>query len=106
MENEYIYAQLDKSGFCTGISVLSGEVVSDDLIRLESCDTLFLSRKYDLENKAWTDEYLKAYEPESEPTNSEIFEKLEKQEKASLDREEILLEQQLLLLSIDLNTSL
>lgn len=45
--------------------------------------------------------------PEStpEPTNSDIMAKLAEQEQDALNRDELLLEQQLLLLNIDLNTT-
>lgn len=47
-------------------------------------------------------------EPEAipEPGNSELMAKLSEQEESALNRDELLLEQQLLLLNIDLNTSL
>ena len=104
--NDNIYAQLNVDGFCTGISFLSGNIMSDCVVSIESYDTAFLNRKYDLTNKKWLDEYLKVEEVEKEATNSEILAKLKEQEISSLDREEMLLEQQILLLNIDLNTSL
>lgn len=44
-------------------------------------------------------------EEEKEITNTDILQKLQEQEKRNLDRDEFMLEQQLLLLNIDLNTA-
>lgn len=45
-------------------------------------------------------------EPTADPTNTDIMAKLLEQEESTLNRDELLLEQQLLLLNIDLNTSI
>ena len=55
MENFY-YAQLDSEGYCSGLSQLSGEVIAENLIRIEVYDLNLLGLKYDLENNIWTEE--------------------------------------------------
>lgn len=60
----FIYAQLDSENYCVGISQLSGEVIQDNLIRLEEFDTSFMDRLYDTENQVWTNTY--------RPTGEEI----------------------------------
>lgn len=56
MEN-YYYAQLDTEFFCVGLSQLSGEVVQEDMIRIQEYDMSLLGRKYDVVNGQWTNEY-------------------------------------------------
>ena len=55
MENFYS-AQLDSEGYCSGLSQLSGEVIAENLIRIEVYDLNLLGLKYDLENNIWTEE--------------------------------------------------
>lgn len=69
MEN-FIYAQLDSENYCIGISQLSGEVIQDNLIRLEEFDSSYMGRLYDMENQVWTDTYRPTPEEEEEDPNA------------------------------------
>ena len=51
------YAQINELGYCIGLSCLSGEVIKDNLILIDDFDSSYINRKYDTENKVWTDEY-------------------------------------------------
>lgn len=55
--NKFIYAQLDNENYCTGISQLSGEVIKENLIKIDSYDESYINRKYDVAKKKWLDEY-------------------------------------------------
>lgn len=67
----YIYAQLDTDGYCIAISQLSGEVNQSNLIELNSFDTSYMKRKYDISTAQWTDDYMT--EPEaSDPVKEAI----------------------------------
>lgn len=46
-----IYAQLDNNNICIGISQLSGEVQSENMLQIEHYDTTLLGKKY--ENGKW-----------------------------------------------------
>lgn len=59
-----VYAQIDEQDYCIGVSELSGEVDSEDMIQINSYDSSYLSRKYDRKNKVWTDEYAEVEEVE------------------------------------------
>lgn len=61
----FYYAQLDAEHFCVGLSQLSGEVIAEDMIRIDTYDINLLGLKYDVEAGEWTDE--RRPEPE-EPT--------------------------------------
>lgn len=54
------YAQLNENNICIGISQLSGEVIQDDMIEIQSFDNDKIWRKY--ENKVWSTE---KFEPQS-----------------------------------------
>ena len=70
------YAQLNENNICIGISQLSGEVIQDNMIEIQSLDNDKLWRKY--ENKAWSSE---KFEPQSTAPISEFEQlKLERQE--------------------------
>lgn len=69
----FIYAQISDQGYCIGVSELSGEVQQEDMIPLDSFDTLYISRKYDTKNKIWTDEYLENEDVTTEPDKVEIL---------------------------------
>lgn len=56
------YVQLDENGYGVGISSLSGEVISENMIRISDYDTAHMRRKYNLKEKQWTDEYLEVIE--------------------------------------------
>lgn len=43
---EFYYAQIDENHVCFGISSLSGEVNSDNMIRLQEYDISLLGKKY------------------------------------------------------------
>ena len=70
------YAQLNENNICIGISQLSGEVVQDKMIEIQSFDNDKIWRKY--ENKEWSAE---KFEPQSTAPISEVEQgKLEQQE--------------------------
>lgn len=60
----YLYAQINDDDICIGISQLSGEVHSDDMIMIDKYDTDLLWRKYDRATSEWSTE---KYEPEPSP---------------------------------------
>lgn len=68
----YNYAQLNKQGYCIGISSLSGIVESYDMILLEEYDTSYLSRKFDRDDRLWIDEYLPTPNPQTPLTLEDI----------------------------------
>lgn len=65
------YAQLNEQGYCIGISFLSGEVTSNDMILIEENGD-YIGRKYDKQNKKWTDECLSIPEPQIPITLEDI----------------------------------
>ena len=67
----FIYAQLDADGYCIAISQLSGEVTQSNLIRLNSFDTSYMKRKYDVTIGEWTDEYMPE-QPITDPVQEAI----------------------------------
>ena len=71
--NKFIYAQLDNENYCCGISQLSGEVIQDNMIRINDYDLSYLDRKYDIVNQKWTDEYRPHEEPVVETTQLDII---------------------------------
>ena len=56
----HYYAQLNSQNICIGLSQLSGEVIADNMVALDTYDTSKLWHKY--ENGAWSAE---SYEPAS-----------------------------------------
>ena len=58
VEQIFRYAQIDKNGYCVGLSTLSGLVDNPNMILLKEEDVK-LGQKYDLENKVWLDEIKK-----------------------------------------------
>lgn len=69
---QFIYAQLDKDGYCCGISQLAGEVDYDNMVRIDSYDMSYLEQKYD---GVWTGEYRPKPEPKpQEPTQLDRIE--------------------------------
>lgn len=54
------YAQLNENNICIGISQLSGEVIQDNMVDIQSADSDKLWRKY--ENSAWSAE---KFEPQT-----------------------------------------
>jgi len=73
------YAQLNENNICIGISQLSGEVIQDNMIEIQSFDNDKLWRKY--ENKAWSAE---KFEPQSTAPISE-FEQLKVEQQVLSD---------------------
>ena len=71
MDNMFIYAQLDADGYCIAISQLSGEVTQSNLIRLNSFDTSYMKRRYDVTIGEWTDEYMPE-QPITDPVQEAI----------------------------------
>ena len=66
------YAQINEQGYCIGIASLSSEVLQDDMIPIESYDISYINRKYDRQNRKWTDEYLPIPEPQLPVTLEDI----------------------------------
>ena len=66
------YAQINEQGYCIGIAYLSSEVLQDDMIQIENYDISYINRKYDRQNKKWTDEYLPIPEPQIPVTLEDI----------------------------------
>lgn len=66
------YAQINEKDYCIGVSSLSGEVLQDDMICIENYDVSYIGRKYDRQNKKWTDEYLPIPEPQVSVTLDDI----------------------------------
>ena len=56
----FYYAQLNENNICVGVSQLSGEVIQNDMIPINTMNTDFLWRKY--ENDQWSAE---KFEPQS-----------------------------------------
>lgn len=48
---EFYYAQIDENNICYNVSSLSGEINSDNMIRLSDYDISLLGKKYD--NEKW-----------------------------------------------------
>jgi len=80
------YAQLNENNICIGISQLSGEVIKDNMIEIQSFDNDKLWRKY--ENKAWSTE---KFEPQSTAPISEFEQLKAEQQELSDTVAEILL---------------
>lgn len=80
------YAQLNENNICIGISQLSGEVIQDNMIEIQSFDNDKLWRKY--ENKAWSAE---KFEPQSTAPISEFEQLKAEQQELSDTVAEILL---------------
>lgn len=66
----YIYAELDENNICCAVSELSGEVITDTMIPLETYDTSLLGMKY--VDGAW-EEVPQEPTPEPEPTELEVL---------------------------------
>lgn len=80
------YAQLDENNICIGVSQLSGEVKSDNLIQIASYDTSILGKKYvDGKWEEVPEEPIQA----PEPTEQELL-----QAELLLAQQEIILNQQ------------
>lgn len=66
------YAQINEKDYCIGVSSLSDEVLQDDMIYIENYDVSYIGRKYDRQNKKWTNEYLPKPEPQASVTLDDI----------------------------------
>lgn len=62
----YIYAELDENNICYAVSQLSGEVIADTMIPLETYDISLLGKQYD------NGEWLEVEQPEPEPEPSQL----------------------------------
>ncbi|MGL5676852.1 MAG: hypothetical protein ACRDDX_10595 [Cellulosilyticaceae bacterium] len=82
------YAQINELGYCIGISILSGGVTSDDMIRLDenSDEYLYINRKYDIEKSQWTDEYYISKE-QIEKSHEEITKTISQDQLMSMEME-------------------
>lgn len=68
----FVYAQLDEKDYCIGVSELNGEVNQNNMLLIEQYDSSYIRRKYDRQNKKWTDEYLPIPEPQIPVTLEDI----------------------------------
>lgn len=69
------YAQIDEQQLCIGVSQLSGEVVADDMVELDSYDISVLGKLW--QGGKWVDNpHPPQPEPSKEPTNADIMQKL------------------------------
>lgn len=66
------YAELDEQFYCVGVSQLTNKIEKENMILVDENLGNFLGRKYDLENKCWTDEYLQSNNIDV-MTNTELF---------------------------------
>ena len=73
------YAQLNENNICIGISQLSGEVIQDNMIEIQSFDNDKLWRKY--EYSEWS---VEKFEPQSTAPISE-FEQLKAEQQVLSD---------------------
>ena len=63
----YIYAELDENNICKAVSDLSGEVIADNMIPLETYDESLLGKRY--VDGAWEEVPQEpTQEPEEEPS--------------------------------------
>jgi len=78
----HIYAQLNENNICIGISQLSGEVIAENMIEIESPDASFLWKKH--ENGTWLAE---KFEPQTTAPLTEFEQVKQRQElmQAALD---------------------
>ena len=66
------YAELNEQFYCVGVSQLTNKIEKENMILVDENLGNFLGRKYDLENKCWTDEYLQN-NTDNVMTNTELF---------------------------------
>lgn len=66
----YIYAELDENNICKAVSDLSGEVITDTMIPLETYDISLLGKKY--VDGVWEEVPQKPTQ-EPEPTEAELI---------------------------------
>lgn len=59
------YAQINEENICVGISQLSGEVIADDMIQIDSYDTSLLRKIW--QNGEWIENPNPSPEPEPAP---------------------------------------
>ena len=62
----YIYAELDENNICKAVSNLSGGVIADTMIPLDSYDISLLGKRYN------NGEWLEVEQPEIEPQPSQL----------------------------------
>lgn len=70
------YAQINEENICVGISQLSGEVIADDMIQIDSYDTSLLRKIW--QNGEWIENPNPSPEPEPapEPTTTDELKEL------------------------------
>lgn len=66
----FIYAELDENNICKAVSDLSGEVIADNMIPLETYDTTLLGKRY--EDGEWVEVPQPQPEPEPEEPTAEV----------------------------------
>ena len=64
----YSYAELDENNICKAVSQLSGEVIADTMIPLETYDTSLLGKRY--EDGEWVEVEVEL--PEIEPQETQL----------------------------------
>lgn len=72
------YAQIDENNICIVVSNLSGEVIADNLIQLETYDISILGKRYN--NGEWEE----VPQPEPEPTQLDKIEEMLKEQESSI----------------------
>lgn len=67
----FCYAQINENNICVGISNLSGEVIADNMIRIDTMDTSLLGKKYN--SGSWETVETTEPQPESELTQLQSY---------------------------------
>ena len=67
----YIYAELNKNNICKAVSELSGEVIKDTMIRIDSYDESLLGKKYN--NGIWEEVERSIVIEPYQPSNAEVM---------------------------------
>ena len=66
------YAQINELGHCIGISTVSNEVISNNMILIPEYDDAYIFRIYNIQKKEWTNEYLPPKEVQPQLTLEDI----------------------------------
>lgn len=82
----FIYAQLDENKICTGVSQLSGEVIAENMIPIETFDQDKIWRKY--EDGQWS---IEKFEPQTTAPLTEFEQLKQKQELMQLALDDLIL---------------
>ena len=67
----FIYAELNTNGICKAVSKLSGEVIKDTMIRIDSYDESLLGKKYN--NGIWEEVERPVVVEPYQPSNAEVM---------------------------------